>query len=327
MKKMHLGLGAAVGVLMMATAAVAAPTGAGVTITNTATAKYNVGATPYSVNASAAPFKVAQIVNVSVTSMDGGNVPVAQGDTGKATAFRITNLGNGPDSFVLTVNNLIGVGDNFDPVFSSIVVDTTGDGLYNAGDLAYAAGTAIPLTAGQSVTVFVLNNIPSPQASGNTGITQLQAQSEKFNSGILGTVYKDGYAAGVDAVLAVADGSANGQGGYIVSSVIVTLTKSSVINDIWGGNQPVPGSTVTYTITSHVTGSGTATGLKIVDPVPANTTYKSNSLKLNGSALTDAAGDDAGDVGLTTANTVTVDLGDVAAGAADSTVVFKVTIN
>jgi len=285
-----------------------------------------VGATPYSVNSPATTFKVSQIVNVSVTNMDGGQVPVAAGDTGKITSFRIKNEGNGPDSFILTVNNLI-AGDSFDPTFSSIVVDSTGDGTYNAGDTTYVSGTPIALTSGQSVTVYVLNNIPDPQANGNTGDTQLQAQSATFNTGILGKVYADGFAPGVDAVLAVVDGASIGQGTYVVSSVIVTLTKSSVIADPWGGSQAVPGATVTYSIVSHVTGSGTATGFKIVDPIPTNTTYKSNSLKLNATALTDAADIDAGDVGLTTANTVTVNLGDVAAGAADSTVSFKVTIN
>lgn len=325
MKKTHFALAAAVGVMMYATSAVAAPTNAGVTITNTATARYNVGATNYSVNASAAPFKVAQLVNVSVTNMDGGPVPAAAADTGKATSFQIKNEGNGPDSFVLSVNNLI-AGDSFDPNFSSIVIDSTGDGAYNAGDQTYA-GAPILLNAGQSITAFVLNDMPAAEANGNTGNTQLQAQSAVFNSGVIGKAFPGQGVDGVDVVLAVVDGLSSGQGSYVISSVLVTLTKTSTIADPWGGAQPVPGATVTYTIVSQVSGSGTATGLRIVDPIPTNTTYKINSLKLNGAALTDASDVDAGDVGLTTANTVTVNLGNVAAGSAASSVSFQVTIN
>ena len=325
MKKMHFALAAAVGVMMYATCAVAAPTNAGVTITNTATARYNVGATNYSVNASAAPFKVAQLVNVSVTNMDGGPVPAAAADTGKPTSFQIKNEGNGPDSFVLSVNNMI-AGDSFDPNFSSIVIDSTGDGTYNTGDQTYA-GAPIALAAGQSVTAFVLNDMPAGEANGNTGKTQMQAQSANFNSGVIGKVFATQGVDGVDVVLAVVDGLSSGQGSYVISSLLVTLTKTSSIADPWGGAQPVPGATVTYTIISQVNGSGTATGLKIVDPIPTNTTYKINSLELNGAALSDAADVDAGDVGLTTANTVTVNLGNVAAGSAPSTVSFQVTIN
>ncbi|HBG04143.1 MAG: hypothetical protein A2075_01170 [Geobacteraceae bacterium GWC2_58_44] len=324
MKKQLLGLAASLGVMMYATGALAA-TGAGVSITNTATARYNVGAAAYSVNASATPFKVSQLVNVSVTNMDGGQVPVATSATGQATSFRIKNEGNGPDNFILTVNNLI-AGDSFDPTFSSIVLDSTGDGAYNTGDQTYVTGAAIALTAGQELTVFVLNDIPAA-ANTNTGITQVQAQSNIFNSGILGTAYPGAGVGGVDAVLGVVDGASSGQGTYVISSVTVTLEKTSVIADPWGGSQAVPGATVTYSIKATVSGSGTATGLKIVDPIPANTTYKSSTMQLNGAPLTDAGSDDAGDVNITTPSTVTVNLGNVAAGAAASTVSFQVTIN
>jgi uncharacterized repeat protein (TIGR01451 family) len=170
----------------------------------------------------------------------------------------------------------------------------------------------------------VLSNIPAPQANDSIGKTQLTAQSGTFNSGAVGAVFSGFGVDGVDAVLGIANGAHNALGTYKVSTVTVTLTKSSVITDTWGSNQPVPGATVTYTIVSHVIGTGTATGLKIVDPIPANTTYKFNSLKLNGAPLTDALGDDAGDAA---AGSVTFNLGDVNGGAADQTVSFQVTIN
>ncbi|UFS71877.1 hypothetical protein LPW11_06700 [Geomonas sp. RF6] len=324
MKKVKIVVAAALGLALTAASAMAA-TDAGVTISNTASANYTVGSTPYSVTSSTS-FKVAQIVNLSVTNQS-GQVPVAPNDTSKAITFKVSNDGNATDNFILTLNHNI-AGDSFDPTTSSIFLDTTGDGFYNTGDLPYSPGAALPIAAGKSITVFVLSNIPASQINGNTGIVQLQAQSEAYNNGPIGKVFPNGNTTlGTDVVLGVANGYASGQGTYIISSVVVSITKTSSITDPYGGTSPVPGAIVTYSIVTKVTGTGTATGLKIVDPVPTNTTYKTGSIKLGSLSLSDAAGDDAGDMGITTPNTVTVSLGDVPAGAADKTVTFQVTIN
>ena len=62
-------------------------------------------------------------------------------------------------------------------------------------------------------------------------------------------------------------------------------------------------------------------------PIPANTSYTANSLILNGTPLSDGADGDAGDVGGTTPNTVTVDLGDMTSASPLQTIRFDVTIN
>lgn len=324
MKKLSFGLAAALGVMMYANAAVAAPTGAGVTISNQATAEYNVQSSPYTVSSPITTFRVAQIVNVSVTNMDVTTVAVGAGDTDKATTFRVTNLGNGPDNFVLTVDNAV-AGNQFDPLLASIVIDTNGDGVNNAGDTIHANGSPLPLNAAQSVTVFVLNNIPSVLNNNDIGKTELEAKSSLFSAGgPVGTVLTGFGFAGVDAVLGVLNGVALDLGTYRANTVTVTLAKSSVITDIWGRTpgQPVPGATVTYTITATIAGTGTADALKIVDLIPANTTYKANTLTRNALPLTDALGDDAGDV---TPTAVTFNLGNTTAGT--QTVSFQVTIN
>jgi len=64
----------------------------------------------------------------------------------------------------------------------------------------------------------------------------------------------------------------------------------------------------------------------ITDAIPANTTYIPGSLALDGSPLTDTADGDAGDVGDSATGTLTVALGDLAAGAPGSTISFRVTI-
>lgn len=322
MKKLHFVLGAAAGMLMFANSAMAAPTAAGVTISNQATAEYSVATTSYTASSATITFRVAQIVNVTVSNMDGAEIAVAPSDTGKATTFKVTNTGNGLDNFIFSADSVAGY--NFLPEFSSIMIDTNNSGLNDAGDTPYAAGSAYPLAAGQSVTLFVLNTIPAGVNGDEIGKTQLKAQSRDFNTGAPGVIFTGFGFEGVDAVLGVQDGARTSEGTYKVTGVKVNLFKSSVVSDVYGKNSAVPGSTVTYTIVAKITGTGTAKGLKIIDTIPANTTYKFGSLKLNGGVLTDGVDLDAADASPTV---VTFNLGDVVGGTPDQTVSFQVTIN
>ena len=107
----------------------------------------------------------------------------------------------------------------------------------------------------------------------------------------------------------------------------MNLVKSVVISDPFGGNQPVTGATLTYSIDVTVTGPGTATSVVITDPLPANTTYTAGTLTLNAAALTDVVDADAGDVSGTTPNTVTVNLGDLTPASPVQTITFETIIN
>jgi uncharacterized repeat protein (TIGR01451 family) len=322
MKKLHITLCAAAGALLCASTALAAPTGAGVTIRNQAIAQYTVDTKQYVVNSPEITFQVAQIVNVSVVSRDVATVPVSASDTNKVTTFRVTNEGNGPDEFIFSAEGVNG--NNFLPLVSSYVIDKNGDGVNDAGDMPYPSGSKYLLAPGEGVTVFVLNNIPANVVANDIGKTQFKAQSAAFNSGAAGTVYPRFGVDKVDVVLGLQDGAATDLGTYKVTGVTVTLNKSSVITDPWGGNKPVPGATVTYTIMAQIVGDGTANDLKIVDPVPANTTYKFGSLKLNGASLTDGMDLDAGDA---SPDTITFTLGNVPGGSPNQTVSFQVIID
>ena len=99
-----------------------------------------------------------------------------------------------------------------------------------------------------------------------------------------------------------------------------------MISDPLGGNQPVTGATMTYSIDVSVAG-GTTNSVVITDPIPANTTYTTGTLTLNAGTLTDVADADAGDVGDTTANTVTVNLGNLTPASPVQTITFDVIIN
>jgi uncharacterized repeat protein (TIGR01451 family) len=322
--KRLIGTAGAVIALITCTSSAFALTPAGTTITNTAAASYTIAGAPQTAVTSTATFKVAQLVNLTVAWQDSGNIAVAPNDTGKVLTYKVTNTGNASDTFTLGINNLLS-GDNFDPTAATpaIYVDSNTSGTYDSGDTATASITLAP---GASQIIFLLNNIPGTVADGNTGNSQLTATSS-FTPGAIGKVFTGAGTGGVDVVLGVANGSASVTGTYQVSSAVVNLSKTSAITDPYGGTSPVPGATVIYTITATMVGSGTASGVKVTDPIPLNTTYTPGTLTLAGATLTDAKDIDTGDVGGTTANTVTVTLGDITSATPAKVITFKVTIN
>ena len=89
-----------------------------------------------------------------------------------------------------------------------------------------------------------------------------------------------------------------------------------------GSANPTHGATVTYTIAARFAGDGQARGATVSDPIPDGTAYVPGSLRLDGTALSDAADADAGTAD---AAGITVALGTVAAPAL-RTISFQVTI-
>ena len=309
-------------------------TPAGTPITNQATATYNIGATNFSEPSNTTTTLVAEILNVTVTWQDISNINVSAGDTNEVLTFLLANTGNGSDSYDLSVLNSPSGPGGFTATLADIYLDTNGSGVYDAGDTQYVLGTNTPpLAADTDVAVFVLNDIPAgPLASGALGDSQLTVMSvtpPAPGPWAAGTVVAGGgEAPGTDAVVGTSGGSTNETGTYIVSDVVVTLSKSYTISaDPVFGTEPVPGAVITYSIDVTVTGSGTAENLVITDAIPTNTTYDTGTMALDGFPLTDPGGDDAGDVGATTADTVTVNLSDVAAGSPAQTITFNVTID
>ena len=116
-------------------------------------------------------------------------------------------------------------------------------------------------------------------------------------------------------------------GQFAVSDVTLTVAKSALVFDPFGASDPVVGATIRYPLDVSLAGAGTALGVDLTDPVPANTTYTPGTLVLNGSGLTDVGGDDAGDFGVTTPGEVTVSLGDLTSASPVQTITFDVTID
>jgi len=307
--------------------AIAIGTSAGIDISNTSTAEYSIAGSSGSVNGNTVTFRVDEKLDVNVTWQDAANVGVSTPDTNQILTFLLTNTGNGNDSYTLSVQNALG-GDQFNPVQVDIYLDTDGNGNFNAGvDTLYVPGTNDPvLAADASQTIFVRNNIPAGLNGGDLGNSQLTATSTT-GSGAPATAFANAGDNNTTAVVGTSGGSSSAIGTYDVSNATVSLLKSVVISDPLGGNQPMPGATMTYSIQVSVTGPVTANGVVITDPIPTNTTYTTGTLTLNAISLTDVVDADAGDVGGTTPSTATVNLGNLTAASPIQTITFEVIIN
>lgn len=308
----------------LASPALAAGTPAGTNITNVATATYELpNGDETSVDSNIVTLKVDELLDVSVAWGDPADVATSAGLTGQRLKFTVTNGGNGAEAFTLaTVAN--GGGDDFDPAVTSIVLDSNGNGAYDAGvDTVYASGGNDPqLEPDQSITVFVVSTIPAAAADGHRGRVDLTAVATT-GSGAPGTSFAGLGQGGGDAVVGATGADAEDDGYYRVAKASVAFVKSATVADAFGGTAAAPGSTITYTLAATVSGSGSLANLRVADAVPAGTTYQAGSLTLEGGALTDAADADAGSF---TGTGVTVALGTVAAGAT-KTITFQVKID
>ncbi len=116
-------------------------------------------------------------------------------------------------------------------------------------------------------------------------------------------------------------------GEYLVSDVVINVVKAQLVSDPFGGSQPIPGATLTYTVTVDVASAGVATASVLRDPIPLFSTFVPGSITLNGAPMTDAIDANAGELDTSGVATVVVRLGDLTLADGIQTVVFQVTID
>jgi uncharacterized repeat protein (TIGR01451 family) len=308
--------------LVIATPAWAAGTIAGTDIQNIASATYDTAGGPVTIQSNTVVIKVDELLDVAVASTDPGDVITSPGATGNIQTFRITNTGNGDEAFALAANVANG-GDDFDPTLQQIVIDTNNNGVYDPGvDEVYTAGTNDPVIApDQSKTIFVITSTPAGVSDTNRANVGLTA-SAVTGTGAPGTSFPGAGQGGGDAVVGTTGADSTANGFLAVQAASVTLLKSATILDPFGGNRPVPGAVVTYSLVATVSGSGTLNNLIVTDPIPVGSQYQSASMTLEAAALTDAADADAGNYDGTR---ISVAAGNIPAGQT-RTVTFKVLI-
>jgi uncharacterized repeat protein (TIGR01451 family) len=314
--------------------ALAAGTPAGTVITNTVSVSGFYGGVPFAMTAGNS-FRVDRAINEVVTKNADANT--APNTANVALSYLVSNTSNTSMRYALsavskptntwTMNNV------------RIYRDNNNSGSWDAGDTLYAdAGTFGDIATGASVTVLIVADTPAGLAIGQTALYDLVATAVDAGTLNISTQTAGPNTPGIDTVFldvagsAVGDGardgkhSASGVFGVTVSAVNVNLNKTVIILDQWGGTLPIPGATLRYTIVATTSGSGIANNVVISDPLPLNTTYIANTLKLNNSAVSDVVDTDAGDVGGTVLGTVTVKLGNLTSASPTQTIQFDVRI-
>lgn len=307
---------------------------AGTDITNQATATYTVDNTQLTVPSNTVTIRVVELLAVSTDWQDAANVAVRPGDLDQVLTFLVTNTGNGNDTFLLSAVSAGLPGDQFDPALVSLYLDTNGNGVFEpfVDDLYIPGGNDPDLDPDETVTVFVLNNIPledqpgQPLVDGDLGHCNLTASS---NTGVgpPGTVVTGAGDNGTDAVIGEPGGDDDATGTYVAYNVLVTVIKSAVVTDQWNTDTPVPGATITYTLVVSVTGAGTAQDVVIADDIPVFTTYNPGTVTLDSVALTDAPDADSGQFLPGPPSTITIALGDLTTASPQHTITFDVTID
>jgi uncharacterized repeat protein (TIGR01451 family) len=300
---------------------------AGTVINNTAEVTYSVGSVSTTTTSNVVSVTVAEILDVVVTAQT-PTVAVDAGETQREVLYRVTNTGNGTETFLLTMTSVI-AGDQFDPVPSTpaIYFDTDGSGDLSPGDTAYVAGGNDPVLGDDDfVNVLVVNDIPAGVTDTQVGLTRLTAAA-RTGTGAAGTLFAGSGDGGVDAVVGTTGADGEAQSAYEVSDVNLTATKSQTVVNQFGGAVPVPGARINYSIVINVTGSGAADAAVFTDNIPANTSYVAGSLQLNGTGLSDATDADAGEYDAAAPARVRVRLGSLTTASGPQTVTFAVTIN
>jgi uncharacterized repeat protein (TIGR01451 family) len=316
--------------------AFAAGTPAGTVITSTVSATCTIGGAPQGPVFASAAFTVDRRINLVVTKI--ADVATAPTLTNVALPFLITNTGNTPLRFALQAQSRATNTWSMNNV--RIYRDDNSNGVWNSGDTLYSdAGTFNDVASDATLTVLIVSDTPAGVANGQSAIYDLIAAAVDAGTLNLAAQTAGPDTVGVDTVFSDSAGSAAGDaahdgrhsafGIYTVNSTSanVIMNKTVAILDQWGGNQPIPGATLRYTITVSVTGSGTANNVVITDALPTNTASIPNTLRLNGAAITDTNDADAGDVGQTTLNAVTMRLGNMTSATPVQTIRFDVKIN
>lgn len=301
--------------------AFAAGTAANTAITNQASVEYDVGASTFTENSNILTITVDELIDVTVTWQDGGNVPVQPAATGQPLLYRVTNIGNGQEVFSLSGTNQ--AGDDFDINTIALFADD-GDGVFEPGT-DDASITDVDLAADAFEDVWISATIPAGGANGDLSIVRLTANADT-GTGTAGDAFAGAGTGGVDAVVGTSGGTANDDGTFEIQDIVITVTKTATVADTFGGTQPVPGATITYSIAITATGSATATSVFFEDGIPANTSFTGSSIELDSVGQTDGNDGDDCDYDVTNTGGIYCDLPDMTGGDSH-TVTFDVTID
>lgn len=317
----------------------AAGTSAGTVISNSATVNYNVGASTMSATSTPVTVTVQELINATLESKDAGKEQnVAPSQSNAALKFELTNTGNGNEAFILTQQNL--TGDQYDTTLDNIYIDD-GDGTFEPlSDTIYTPTSLAPDT---SITLWMASkDFTNTQANGDRADIRANALSQTFSvagngNPALGDIVSGQGDSGTEAIYATS-GPATDTATFIMDTSAITMdiqkSVSAVRESITAsGDKYIPGAEVDYLITVEVTGTGDATAVVVTDPLPSELKLKDEgtgtiTLTVGSTTTVMTANIPDNDGASYDANTrtVTVNLGDIAAGSVIQNITFTTVI-
>jgi uncharacterized repeat protein (TIGR01451 family) len=271
---------------------------------------------------------VDQLVDVVATWQNGTPVSAPAGAEDSSLLFKVTNTGNGSDSYTLELKPTAATGDDFAADGCRLYLDRDNDGTYSDADVLYVRGNNDPsVNADASVNLLAVCDIPKTAGDHRYAHAQVVATSKTL-SGTPGNMKAGAGIDGVDVVVGASGGEAAADGAYQASNVAYELASTQVVTDPSGGHISASGSEIAYQLVVSASGSATGRNLKVIDPIPDHTSYIPGTLALDGSPLGDGNADrDPGDYNLSAPNAITVSLGSMAGTAAPRVISFRVRIN
>ena len=254
----------------------------------------------------------------TVTDVNGGSVEI--GDTLHYTIV-INNIGNVAATSVVFTDLDGGAGENLaNATYTAGTIELNDAARTDANDTDEAD---FGFTTANTITVSVGTIAVGSSAKIEFDVTVDAATSD-------GTVISNqGTVSSGNSPAELTDEDGNGLNGNQATTCTVglkpNLTLIKGFTDLNGGWLEA-GDTILYTLTFSNTGAAIANGVVITDTPDSDTTYTAGTITLAGVSKTDAGGDDEADYNVTTANTITVDAGNVAAGEI-VTVTYEVTVD
>jgi hypothetical protein len=259
----------------------------GTQIQNQASATYSDGTNSYSVNSNTVTVTVANVAGLTITP-DGGSVPtVVSGQTGVDFTFTVTNSGNFPTQVRFPASGAA-IGISGSATVTQAVIDVNGNGI-DGGDIdIFGNGSAVLypsspyLARNASFNVVVRVSVNAAAAAGSTvSVTLGDAAGDNVAS--------NGSAAEVRTSVPPSV-TLTGSESEAVGSISTTVENDAQLRlGLTAPAGPVAlGSNVTYTWVLDNTGAravssrtltnapvGSNTGVFVIVPVPARTTFAS----------------------------------------------------
>jgi len=285
-------------------------------VSNIASTSFALGGTVGTLNSNTASIRVDELLDLTLSAGAAATVPA---DTLVAVPVVPANTGNGYEAFLLD-----GRIDGVQAAIEAFAVDVDRNGRFNSAiDVKIDPASATPPVApGDSIALLALIR---GGATAGTGVLTVTARAAT-GSGRPGSDFTGQGDGGCNAVVGATSALATTTVSLTVApgtdTSQITLVKSQRITAPNGNADPVQGATVTYTIESRFGGTGVVRAARVADPIPPGTTFVPGSLRLDGTALTDAVDTDTGDFD---GSAIHVALGDVPAPVT-RTIEFKVTI-